>query len=64
MVRTFELEDICVDEEDPWSGTLAATVFTVCSTCHTTSQGTPGQLDFGRDMTFGIKHVTDWELIK
>ena len=64
MVRTFELEDTYMDEEDPWSGILAATAFAVHSTYHTTLQATPGQLVFGRDMIFNIKHITDWELIK
>ena len=64
MVRTFELEDTCMDEDDPWAGTLAAMVFAVCPTYHTALQATPGQLVFGREMTFNIKHVTDWELIK
>ena len=64
MVRTFELEDTYMDEDDPWAGTLAATAFAVRSTCHTTLQATPGQLVFGRDMIFNIKHVADWELIK
>ena len=31
MVRTFELEDTCMDEDDPWAGTLAAVVFAACS---------------------------------
>ena len=64
MVRTFELEDTCMDEDDPWAGTLAATVFAVCSTYHTILQATPAQLVFGRDMIFNIKHVADWNLIK
>ena len=64
MVRTFELEDTCMDEDDPWAGTLAATAFAVHSSHHATLQATPGQSVFRRDMTFNIKHVANWESIK
>jgi transposase InsO family protein len=64
MIRTFELEDNYLDEEDPWKGILSATAFAVRSTLHTTLKQTPGQLVFGRDMILNIKHQADWELIK
>lgn len=64
MIRTFELENNYLDDNDPWSGILAATAFAVRSTYHTTLQATPGQLVFGRDMIFNIKHIADWEAIK
>ncbi len=34
------------------------------STYHTTLRKTPGQLVFGRDMIFNIKHVANWEYIR
>ena len=52
MIRTFELEDNYLDEDDPWKGILSATAFAVRSTIHTTTQKTPGQLVFGRDIIF------------
>jgi transposase InsO family protein len=64
IIRTFELEDNYLDEEDPWKGILSATAFAVRSTFHTTLQQTPGQLVFGRDMIFNILHTADWEYIK
>ena len=64
VVRTFELEDTYMDEDDPWAGMLAAMVFAVRSTFHTTLQATPGQLVFRRDTTFNSKHIANWELIK
>jgi len=64
MIRTFELEDIYLDEEDPWIGILSATAFAVRSTYHTTLQATPGQLVFNRDMIFNVKHVANWKAIK
>jgi hypothetical protein len=52
-----------MDEDDPWSGILAAAAFAVRSTYHTTLAATPGQLEFGRDMIFNIKHVANWQTI-
>jgi hypothetical protein len=64
IIRTFELEDNYLDEEDPWKGILSATAFAICSTFHTTLNHTPGQLVFGRDMIFNIKHKANWEFIR
>ena len=64
IIHTFELQENYLDEDDPWKGILSATAFAVRATYHTTLQKTPGQLVFGRDMIFNIKHVANWELIK
>ena len=64
MIRTFELEKNYLDEEDPWTGILAATAFAVRSTFHTTLKATPGQLVFGRDLIFNIKHIANWKAIQ
>ena len=64
MIRTFELEDNYLDEDDPWKGILSPTAFAVRSTFHTTLQSSPGQLVFGRDMIFNIQHTANWEYIK
>src|SRR5919112_1401968 len=64
IIRTFDLEDNYLDEEDPWTGILAATAFAVRSTYHTTLKKTPGQLVFGRDMIFNIQHVANWDFIR
>ena len=64
IIRTFELEDNYLDEEDPWKGILTATAFAVRATFHTTLKQTPGQLVFGRDMIFNIQHEANWEYIK
>jgi transposase InsO family protein len=64
IIRTFELENNYMDEEDPWKGILSATAFAVRSTYHTTLQSTPGQLVFGRDMILNIKHEANWEFIR
>jgi hypothetical protein len=64
MIRTFELEEVYMDEEDPWAGILAAVAFACRATYHTTLKATPGQLVFGRDLIFNTKHVANWEFIK
>ena len=64
MVRTFELENKYLDKEDPWKAILSATAFAVRSTISTTTQSTPAQLVFGRDMMLNIKHMANWEFIR
>ncbi len=64
MLRTFEVENQPIDELDPWSGILSAAAWAVRSTYHTSSQSTPGQLVFGRDMIWDTAHVADWQCIK
>jgi hypothetical protein len=64
IIRTFELESNYLDEEDPWKGILSVTAFAVRSTFHTTLRNTPGQIVFGRDMIFNIKHAANWEFIQ
>ena len=44
LVRIFDLQNNYLDEGYSWSGILAATVFAVHSTYHTTLQATPVQL--------------------
>jgi hypothetical protein len=47
IIRTFSKENM--DEKNPWAGILAATMFAIRATYHTTLQATPMQLVFGRD---------------
>ena len=64
IVRTFELQDNYLDEDDPWKGILSATAFAIRATYHTTLQKSPGQLIFGRDMIFNVEHTANWEYIR
>ena len=42
IIRTFEVQDTDdLDEEDPWTGILAAVSFAVRATFHTTTRATP-----------------------
>ena len=62
-MRTFNIKETFVDEDDPWSGILAAVAFTICQTTNMLKGYRPRQLLFGCDMILLIKHEVDWELI-
>ena len=55
IIRTFDVSNTV--NNDPWSGILAATMFAVRATYHTTLQASPMQLVFGRDAILNIKCV-------
>ncbi len=65
IIRTFSLsnKDDLV-QGDPWDSVLAATMFALHATYHTTLQATPTQLMFGRDAVVNIKYKADWAAIK
>ena len=62
IIRAFDVSNTV--NNDPWSGILAATMFAVSATYHTTLQAFPMQLVFGRDTILNIKNVADWEHIR
>ena len=62
IIRTFDVSNIV--NNNPWSGILAATMFAVRATYHTTLQASPMQVVFGKDAILNIKHVADWEHIQ
>jgi hypothetical protein len=65
MIRTFQVYDNdSLDDNDPWSGILAAVSAAVRSTYSTTTQATPMQLVFGCDAIMNLKFVADWTYIR
>jgi transposase InsO family protein len=65
IIRTFELhKNDDLDPDDPWSGILAAAMFAMRATYHTTLQATSAQLVFGRDAILNTKFEADWNFIK
>ena len=64
MVRTFQVQELELDEQDPWTGILGAVTFATRATIHSTLKATPSQLVFGRDAILNIQHEADWKLIK
>ena len=64
MIRTFQIGKSELDEDDPWSGILAAVMFATRATYHTTTQATPTQLVFGRDAILNTKFDANWKFIR
>ena len=62
IIRTFDVYNIF--NNNPWSGILAATMFSIHVTYYTTLQASPMQLVFGQCAILNIKHVSDWEHIQ
>ena len=60
---TFNITETYVEKDDPWSGILDVAEFKILSTTNGLKSYSNGQLVFGRDMIFPIKHKVDWELI-
>ena len=60
----FQVHSTELDEEDPWKGLLAATMFATRATYHTILQAMPMQLAFGRDAILNTKFEADWSYIK
>ena len=63
IIKTYDVKNIAATQ-DPWSGILAATMFAVRATYHTTLQASPMQLVFGRDAILNIKHTANWDHIR
>jgi transposase InsO family protein len=55
IIRTFQIGQIKLDEDDPWSGVLAAMMFATRATYHMTTQATQAQLVFGREAILNTK---------
>ena len=64
LVRNFNISKKYVDEDDPWTGILAAASFVIFSTTNSKNVYSPGQLIFVCDMIFPTKHKVDWKLIR
>ena len=58
LVRTCNITQTYVDEDDPWSGILDAALFTIKSKTNRLKGYSPGQLLFGSDMFYQENHIT------
>ena len=63
LVRTFNVQRTYVDKNDPLTGILAASVFSIHLTTNRQRDYSPGQLIFGRYMILPIKYRAYWEII-
>jgi len=64
MVRSFDLENKYLEEDNPFDYFLQFTPYDIRSTYHTTLQATPCQLVFGRDMIHNIAFKSNWNHIQ
>jgi hypothetical protein len=64
VLRSFELEERDLDPNNPWDDFFQACSGGIRSTYHTTSQASPGQLVFGRDMIHDVLFQANWGRIK
>ena len=66
MIQTLEdmLRACVIDIGGHWDDHVPLMVFAYNNSYHTTLKATPGQLVFGRDMIFNIRHEADWQLIQ
>ena len=53
-----------LDDENPWDGLLATTMFAPRATTHTTTQYTSAQLIFRHDSIINRRHGVDWQTIR
>jgi transposase InsO family protein len=63
IIRTHQVGSAEINENDPWSGILAATMFATRATYHTITQAMPAQLVFGRDAILNTKFDANWKAI-
>ena len=59
-MRTFNISEIYVDEDNPKTVILAAAAFIIISTTNRFKGYSMGQLVFGRDIILPIKCNVDW----
>ena len=58
-MRNSNIKETHADEDDPWSGILAASAFAILSTIDRSKGYIMGKLVFGCDMIIPIKHTVD-----
>ena len=64
MLRSFDLENENLVEDNPFDYFLQVTVWDIRSTNDTPLQATPCQLVFGRDMIHNIVFKANWNQIQ
>ena len=64
IIHTFKIQQMDLDNENPWEGALSSTMFAIRSMVHNTTQYTPSQLVFGRDAILNINQEVNWQFIK
>ena len=63
IIHTFKIQEMDLDNENPWEGILTSTMFVIWSTVHTTTQCTPLQLVFEGNAILNINQEANLQLI-
>ena len=58
IVRTQNLQETYLYDDDPWMGILAAAYFELKYTYHRKKGKSPGQIVFGQDLILPINHIS------
>ena len=61
MLLTKNLQEEVLDYLDPFGSILASVAWAICSTYNSTTDATPAQLVFGRDMMFNLSTLINWK---
>ena len=64
VVHISNINQLYVEEDEPWFGIVAAEVFEIRTTSNGIKGYSLGQLILFRDMILPIKHIVNWELIR
>ena len=64
IIHTIKIQEMDLDNENPWERILSSTMFAIRSTEHTTTQHISSQLVFSRDVILSIKQEANWHLIE
>ena len=64
ILHTFKVQNMALDDENPWDVIMASTMFALRATIHPTTQYIPAQLIFRRNSIINKRHKVDWEIIR
>ena len=64
IIRTFKIQDVLFDDDNPWDRILGSTIFTLCAMVHTKTQYTHAKLVFGQNSILNTRHKANWTVIK
>ena len=64
IIRISTIQEIDLDNENPWKGILSSTILAIQSSVNKSTQHPPSQLVFGRDAILKINQEANWQLIK
>jgi len=63
-LRLVEIENIELDDIDPFAGLVANAAFALRATIHSTLNASPAQLVFGRDMIIHTNDTANWHILR